>query len=272
MVAERFITSWGLRYSTDLVHWKKYKENPVMLLGNPGSWDDSRIENAFIAKDDVGSDVIRMWYFGCPTSDAIASCAIGYAVSDQNALVGPLGWWAIGSNPEVSSERVHSGVNSIKINASGGEYIKRTQNHVGNFALVFYQNYETSSGQSSAIKTMDGQKVGLNMKYEDGRLYHKQNDTWIDLGAFNVDVWHRIEAAVNTATNKLKLFVDNSYIGEYETSTGTISGLTSLNLFGASANAYYTDDIFIRKYSEPEPSVSVGSEIRLRRSEETAKF
>ena len=78
----------GFLYSTDLVNWKRYFENPVMDLAPEGEWDDYRIENALIAKDDIGGDTIRMWYFGCPTSDSVSGCAIGYAICNQSAIKG----------------------------------------------------------------------------------------------------------------------------------------------------------------------------------------
>jgi hypothetical protein len=97
----------GFAESTDLVNWTKYSENPVMDLGVAGSWDDYRVENTVIAKDDIGTDSIRLWYFGCPDHSGTANCGIGYATCDQNAIKveGTVDWvnrWQSGSETSYS--------------------------------------------------------------------------------------------------------------------------------------------------------------------------
>ncbi|NQT84522.1 hypothetical protein HQ563_15985, partial [bacterium] len=72
----------GFAYSTDLINWTKFSGNPVMVRG-PAEWELARIENAFIAKQDVGTDTVRMWYFGGPDSTFFR---IGYATCPQSGM------------------------------------------------------------------------------------------------------------------------------------------------------------------------------------------
>lgn len=71
-----------LAYSTDLITWTRYSGNPILSQGTAGAWDDFRVENGVLAKDDFGGATIRMWYSGAPTGDGESNSAIGYAVGE----------------------------------------------------------------------------------------------------------------------------------------------------------------------------------------------
>jgi hypothetical protein len=73
----------GLATSSDMVNWTKYFENPILVPGDTGEWDCYRVEVAFIPKEDMGTETLRMWYCGAPTLDGEDESAIGYATSDQ---------------------------------------------------------------------------------------------------------------------------------------------------------------------------------------------
>lgn len=251
----------GFAYSTDLVHWEKYSENPVVFLGEPKSWDGGRVENAFIAKDDLGTSAVRMWYFGCPTSDGVQDCSIGYAVSPQDGAGGPLGWWAVYGDPQVSSDQAHSGLNAVKIDTSDAEYIRRFANHRGSFTLGFYLYYQSSQGRSSVMRLVDGSMTAIKMKYENGHLYYLEYGSWIDLGTVQAGTWHKIEVSADTRANRVVVLIDGTVAGEYRPSSGSISGLTYVDMAGASANAYFVDDVTIRRHCVPEPTCLVGNEM-----------
>ena len=76
----------GLATSPDMLIWTMYGENPILQPGNDGEWDEHRVENAFVAKDDLGTDTLRIWYSGAPSSDGEDGSAIGYATSDQRTV------------------------------------------------------------------------------------------------------------------------------------------------------------------------------------------
>ena len=62
-------TSWrvGFAYSADLSSWTRYSGNPVLDLGAGGEWDDTHVETSFLVKEK--STVLRLFYQGF--SDAV---------------------------------------------------------------------------------------------------------------------------------------------------------------------------------------------------------
>jgi len=75
----------GFATSTDLVNWTRRSENPIVKLGSGGSWDDYRIECFYILKQDIGTEKLRFWYYGCP-DNAKTNASIGYGWIPQNVL------------------------------------------------------------------------------------------------------------------------------------------------------------------------------------------
>jgi predicted GH43/DUF377 family glycosyl hydrolase len=66
----------GQATSADGLNWVKYKDNPVLEVGPPGSWDDFSVGVASVIMED--SAKYHMWYTG--TSDQ-TTISIGYATS-----------------------------------------------------------------------------------------------------------------------------------------------------------------------------------------------
>jgi hypothetical protein len=53
--------AFGLARSTDLVHWERYRHNPVFRCGPPSAWDDGAIWFGTVF---VRSGILDMWYEG----------------------------------------------------------------------------------------------------------------------------------------------------------------------------------------------------------------
>jgi len=71
----------GVAVSSDLVHWEKREENPILRPGNSGAWDDAGVfEPSVIFTGDEygGPGAFKMWYGGTAQSGEFA---IGYAES-----------------------------------------------------------------------------------------------------------------------------------------------------------------------------------------------
>lgn len=51
----------GLATSPDGITWTKYAQNPILELGQPGSWNETRAHNASVIKRD---DTYYMWFSG----------------------------------------------------------------------------------------------------------------------------------------------------------------------------------------------------------------
>lgn len=64
----------GFATSTDGIEWTKYENNPVLMPGNQGEWDDANTDHACVLFID---GVYKMWYMG----EDGHSTRIGYATS-----------------------------------------------------------------------------------------------------------------------------------------------------------------------------------------------
>jgi len=98
--ASRIIPSYyriGYATSEDGIHWEKYPGNPVLDVGDPGSWDD---QWAGIGSVLVNGSKYELWYTGYNYSQhgigyATSSDGIHWVKFDQNPIIraGELGTW-----------------------------------------------------------------------------------------------------------------------------------------------------------------------------------
>jgi len=76
----------GFAKSTDLTSWTD--SGAIRLpCGTSGQWDDGRVETLVLVKDDLGSELVGLFYFGIPTTDNVEDGAIGYATIDQSNVL-----------------------------------------------------------------------------------------------------------------------------------------------------------------------------------------
>ncbi len=75
----------GMLTSTDLTTWTRTENAPLIVRGGPGTWDDQRLEGGVLLLDDIldSKSVVRMLYFGLPTTSSITDGKIGYASCEQ---------------------------------------------------------------------------------------------------------------------------------------------------------------------------------------------
>ena len=85
------ISQIGYATSQDGVNWEKYSENPILLTGSSGSWDEIEAGFPSIHYQD---GIYKMWYTGKSTN---SSYALGYATSSDG-----INWKRYGSNPIIS--------------------------------------------------------------------------------------------------------------------------------------------------------------------------
>jgi predicted GH43/DUF377 family glycosyl hydrolase len=77
----------GYATSTDGLEWTKYAENPVLIPGEEGEWDDNNTDHACVLYID---SLYKMWYMG---EDGTSS-RIGYATSSDG-----MNWEKYSENP-----------------------------------------------------------------------------------------------------------------------------------------------------------------------------
>jgi len=232
--------------STSAVVWVKVPSVPTggsditMYYGNSGADTTSNGVNTFLFFDDMFDSYLSKW-----------TCL---------------------ENAETSIEQAHSGSRSVKMwDGFQNSRINGDYSHVGNFVLTFHQYFVTSANRSSTlfIKDASSEKYGLYVKYQAGHFYHAQSGAWTDLGAFAAGAWHKVEAAHDVTTNKVKIWIDDGYIGEYDFYSASINGYTQFSFQSENSNeqVQYVDDVYTREYASPEPTSEVGSETTYGNSE-----
>jgi N-acetylneuraminic acid mutarotase len=68
----------GYATSSDGIQWTKYGDNPVLVCGPEGSWDESKI---FFPTVLIRDNVFHMWYLGQPSGSDYHEHKIGHATS-----------------------------------------------------------------------------------------------------------------------------------------------------------------------------------------------
>jgi alpha-glucoside transport system substrate-binding protein len=91
----------GYATSTNGIDWNLYDGNPVLPVGDGGSWDEQEADGPAVIKD---GGLYKMWYHGC--NGGYTVCSIGYATStngldwskhDVPVLTGTGGEWDDGT-------------------------------------------------------------------------------------------------------------------------------------------------------------------------------
>jgi len=75
-VDETDIGKIGYATSTDGIEWNKYENNPVLVPGNQGEWDEANTDHACVL---IIDSIYQMWYMG----ENEHSARIGYATSSD---------------------------------------------------------------------------------------------------------------------------------------------------------------------------------------------
>jgi len=84
----------GYATSPDGEDWTKYPGNPVLEVGDEGSWDDHHVQNPAVIKN---GDLFEMWYTGVTTEPYYES--IGYATSTDG-----INWTKHEGNPVLQGD------------------------------------------------------------------------------------------------------------------------------------------------------------------------
>jgi predicted GH43/DUF377 family glycosyl hydrolase len=119
----------GHATSSDRVHWDEDPENPVILRGEPQSWDMQWVVTPFVI---FQSDTFHMWYSGAPN---ISNVSIGYATSTDpygknwtkdtlhNPILSPVpGNW---DYPRIEYPSISSFNDTLYMFYTGGNYNNR---------------------------------------------------------------------------------------------------------------------------------------------------
>lgn len=139
----------GIIYSTSLTSgWTSWANNPILTRGAGGSWDDTRIESCIMLLDDINAFMLRLWYFGLPTTNSMQDGKIGYAVCYGNCV------FSTGTTyPDLGYYAEHPIVKD-----SFDVKLLNTTQLVNDLTLNYYKNLQSGNYQKTKNNT-DGSSI-----------------------------------------------------------------------------------------------------------------
>jgi predicted GH43/DUF377 family glycosyl hydrolase len=268
-------TQWqlalGFATSSDLINWERYEMNPVLIGSN--SFDNRRLEDPTLVKDDLDSDKIGMYYFGC--NDACNSAGsktgalIEYATSNQNILCsstrkpGGSERIIITDNEEVTSTVSNSGTFSWSpsFKPSGHDSVVINRNPKGirvDFSIYFIN---PSHGTFSILDSEGNEQISLKFSEtgNDRNLMSKNsNGQWVETGfTYGLYEWNDIGVYYGSGNDVFSLYFNDGVVQnlDFATPPGRID---RINFNGDTGiKNFFVDDIKVRKFKNLlEPNFS----------------
>ena len=247
----------GFMKSTSLDSgWEDYGQI-VLDAGSGGEWDDVRIESLELFSNDFGGSLVGMMYFGCPSSDSFADCAIGYTTIDQNSVGEYLMDWSKTSGVAINTSRYVSSPNSVKIEGSSQsfshtcaldeliyEVSMRKEETVADhkFDFVLYK------GATGAIILAFGEGNEDQLSWYNGSSHQEL------VRPYSLSSWYKIKI-VRKGDNLYDVYVDGDKKLTDTTGWNSVTDIDTIKIITGSTASYsnYLDNLFVRKYASPEP-------------------
>lgn len=227
--------------------WEDYGEF-VLDAGAGGAWDDVRIESGELVKDDIGNNIIGMFYFGCPTTHSMADGAIGYTTIDQDALeqIIDSDKWSGSASISNSKATFTSTTITRTLSQWGTEHAAR---FYGNFALTHISNFGWSNADYSK-HSAEGVYTAYANFYSDTDVGDTQSSTAKDT---NDHVFEIKRGPTGTNT----FYVDADDWSDTAQDTGNLYVASKMSTSGSVT----LDWVFVRKCISPEPTAEIGAMI-----------
>ena len=255
----------GFMKSTSLDSgWEDYGQI-VLDAGSGGEWDDVRIESLELFSNDFGGTLVGMMYFGCPSSDSFADCAIGYTMIDQNAAGECLADWSKTSGVAINTSKCVSSPNSVKIEGSSQSF-----SHIVALDELIYEvsmrKEETVFDRKYLIELCKGATAGTYIQFGTGdsgdilSWYNGSSHNTL-VQPYSTSHWYRIKI-VRKGDNLYDVYVDGDKKLTDTTGWNSVTDIDTIKFFTGSTASYsnYLDNLFVRKYASPEPTASLGTE------------
>jgi len=168
---------------------------------------------------------------------------------------------------ELSSDYVYTGSSSVKIvdtgsSSSDKNYMFRSVSFSESIIceVMFYDITGQSGSEAQVLRFDDGTNkviVGVSEASIANDYGYRFGSTWYDTGIARSNGWHRLSIAWDDSV--YKIYLDGQYIDSSPTGYGSPTYLELGSEWGEEASTFYYDTLIIRKYVDPEPSVSIGS-------------
>ncbi len=250
----------GFATSTDLITWERYEMNPVLIGTN--SFDDRRLEDPTIVKDDLNSDSIGLYYFGCNDACHLAGTKSGalieYATSNQDILCSSTKKIKenrriiITENEEITSTVSNSGTFSWNpsYDPMGHNSVVINKNSKGirvDFSIYFI---DPSSGTFSISDNRGNEQISLKFsQYGDDRklMTKNSNGQWVETGII-YDLYEWNDLGVYYGLNdKFDLYFNDEVVQNLDF-VNPPRKINKINFNGdAEIKNFFVDDIKVRK-------------------------
>ena len=204
----------GAAHSTDLINWTRYSKNP--FLTGTKEYNFLRVEDPVIVKDDIGSNQIGMYYFGCNSQchnyGSKVGAVIEYATSKQNLLCSDSSEDKVFIQTEkdetISGEFISDYLSWLPLYRPGGVDSKSMNKSLNEVAVDFSIYFTHFSRGEVGIKNLDGDRFGARLKFggeeaiNEFLVYNHQYDGWEPTGImYDHFIWNDISIVQKSDTN-----------------------------------------------------------------------
>jgi len=264
-------------YSEDLINWERYEMNPV--LSGVYGYNDRRLEDPVIVKDDLDSNKIGMYYFGCNDhchdSGSKTGAVIEYATSDQFvpcSTTSNSGRRLIKTDSEeISSSISNSGdfswLPSYQEEGHTSEYLELIPEE----SRIDFSAYMVDPSEStfSILGGRYGEEVSLKFSedgYQKELLFSTEGSDWTTTG-FDYGLYEWLDVGVfQTSDSSFNLYFNGEELTNLD--FDYFGGFDYLN-FNAKQDGvrdFFVDDIRISKFNEGDIFIRYGAEQRIKPS------
>jgi RHS repeat-associated protein len=216
----------------------------------------------------ISGKTIYMYYGNAAAADASNGDAV-FNFFDDAEVGSPSDKWTVQTDLTVSytTEEAHSGSKSMKITGPNDQtyWRKITAEFTAmeNMAVHFMVKQTATDDRTFPLLHKDGSRVCTTRWNLDGHLYYYKDGTYQDTGVEYTTNWERHEWAAHNGEIKWKRD------GEDIVDDITQNPWTDINRFiithkcDSRMPTYYLDNVYIRKYTSTEPTVTFGAEEKI---------
>lgn len=230
--------------STSTKIWVKIPSIPAnstktiyMYYGNPSATSQSNGDNVFIFFDDFESGSLSKW-------DSTGS-------------------WS------VVSDTVKQGDYSVYRAGGAADRLEKYNLNLNYTVMVhlwaFTSSTDTTAGYPHLYKDDGGVDVYSMVFYNSQIEYYQGSFTpWPQNSAFSTNTWYKLELVFDFQNGIQKGWKNGLYMGEIPLKNGNgaaVNKIQDISLHtSALTGGMWVDEVYIRKYTSPEPTYSIGAE------------
>jgi hypothetical protein len=252
--------------SKDGVNWTTYKN---VALPKGSSWDSGQIYRSTLLYDEA-TDTIRVWY----SANNGSAWHLGYAERNFTEFMSLLSadssadWTVDGGGSgswSRSSEQTMRGSYSAKLvqNAGGNMVVHKTQPTPTNFYQEWdlYDDLDQTAFKQVRVRSND-QRVGIGVWTGCSPVLYCYHNTTYEYTPTNVTRtlgWHKFGIRLS-ADGVVHYYIDGNDVGSAASqfTNANMADIEGYENSGATTTAFYVDDVRVRLYSSPEPTVAPG--------------